>query len=210
LRQRAKTIIGYVGVMGPQDGVDCLLRALQHLAVDLERRDFFCVLIGDGDERASLQKLAARLGIDDFVWFTGRISDASTLVRYLSTADICVVPDPSNPYSDRSTMVKVMEYMAVGKPIVAFDLPEHRVTAQSAAVYVQPNDETKFAEALAALIDDPARRKRMGAFGRQRVNTQLAWCYSAPALLEVYRSLTAIVPDRVVGASARAIERGQR
>jgi glycosyltransferase involved in cell wall biosynthesis len=117
------------------------------------------------------------------------VSDAD-LVRLLSTVDICVDPDPSNSFTDRSTMTKMMEYMALGKPIVAFDLPEHRVTSQAAAVYVPDNDERQFAHAIAELMDDPARRERMGIFGRERVVNELAWRYSAPQLLRVYQTLT--------------------
>jgi len=189
LRQKGKTIIGYVGVMGFQDGVDYLLRALHHLLFDLGRTDFFCVIIGGrGGARASLKALTTQLGLDEYVGFTGWVSDVD-LIRYLSAADICVDPDPSNPFNDRSTMIKMTEYMALGKPIVAFDLPEHRFTAQAAALYVRPNDELEFARALAQLMDDPARRQAMGSFGRRRVETELAWRYSVPHLLEAYRTV---------------------
>jgi glycosyltransferase involved in cell wall biosynthesis len=189
LAQKGLTIIGYVGVMGYQDGVDYLLRALKHLVYDLHRTDFFCVLIGKGDAWASLKALSAELRLHDYVWMTGPVSDAD-LLRYLSATDICVAPEPSNAFNDRSTMIKIMEYMALGKPIVAFDLPEHRVTAQSAALYVPPNDELQFARGLAELIDDPARRQRMGAVGRQRIETTLAWRYSALNLLKAYGLVT--------------------
>jgi glycosyltransferase involved in cell wall biosynthesis len=189
LRQKGKTVIGYAGVMGFQDGVDYLLRALQHLVHDLGRTDFFCVVIGGlGDARASLKLLATKLGLDKYIWFTGWVSN-DDYVRYLSTIDICVEPDPSNPFNDRSTMTKMMEYMALEKSIVAFDLPEHRYTAQAAALYVRPNDEIELARALAELMDDPARRQAMGLFGRRRVETELAWCYSVPHLLAAYRTV---------------------
>jgi len=189
LRQKGKTIISYVGVMGIQDGVDYLLRALHHLVYDLGRRDVFCVLIGGlGSAQPSLRRLATQLGLDDYVWFTGWVSDAD-LLRYIASADICVDPDPSNPFNDRSTMTKMLEYMAQGKPIVAFDLPEHRFTAQAAAMYARPSDELEFARAVAQLMDDPARRQAMGVFGRRRVETELAWHYSARNLVEAYRRL---------------------
>ena len=188
LRQKGETILGYVGIMGPQDGVDYLLRALRHLVYELGRRDFFCVIIGKGDALTDLKKLATQLGINEYVWFTGWVSDAD-LLCYLSTADICIDPDPSNPFNDRCTMNKMMEYMALGKPIVAFDLPEHRVTAQDAAVYAHPNDELDFAQQIAALMDDPERRKKMGQIGRERVETELAWPYQEKHLLEVYEAL---------------------
>ncbi len=188
LRESGRAIIGYVGVMGFQDGVDYLLRALRHLAYDLGRTDFVCLLIGKGDAWASLQGLASQLGLDEYVWFPGYVPDAD-LIRYLSTADICVDPDPSNPFSDRSTMTKMMEYMALGKPIVAFDLPEHRVTAQDAAVYARPNDELDFAKRLAVLMDDAAQRTSMGEKGRARIETALAWSYQEKHLLEAYDRL---------------------
>jgi glycosyltransferase involved in cell wall biosynthesis len=189
LQRTGKTIIAFAGVMGLQDGVDCLLRAVWHLVNDLGRTDFLCLLIGGlGDARPSLQVLSSRLGLDKHVRFTGWVSDAD-YVRYLCSADICVAPEPSNAFTDRSTMLKVMEYMALGKPIVAFDLPEHRVSAQAAALYVRPNDELAFARALVQLMDDPARRKAMGVFGRRRAETDLDWSYSVPNLLLAYQHL---------------------
>ncbi len=192
LRGTGKTIIGYVGIMGVQDGVDGLLRALKHLIGDLGRTDFFCVLVGDGDAWPSLKVLAAELELGEWVWFTGPLAHPDWL-PYLCAADICVEPEPSNPYNDRSTAVKVMEYMALSKPIVAFDLPEHRFSARDAACYVQPNDEREFARTLAELMDDRERRETMGAFGRQRVETALAWPHSVNSLMKVY---TALLPDQ--------------
>ncbi len=190
LRKKATTIIGYVGDMGFHDGVDYLIRAIAHLVYDLGRNDVLCVIVGKGDAVSGLKALTTELGLDAYVWFTGQVSDAD-LFRYLSTADICVDPDPSNPFNDRSSMIKMTEYMTLGKPIVAFDLPEHRVTAQGAAVYARANDEFDFARALAQLMDDPERRQAMGSFGRRRVETELAWCHSVPNLLEAYRRLLA-------------------
>jgi glycosyltransferase involved in cell wall biosynthesis len=187
-RKMGKTIIGYVGVMGVQDGIDYLLRALHHLVHDLGRADFRCFLVGYGDAWVDSKALAHQLGLDEYVLFTGEMSN-DDLLLYLSTADICVDPDPSNPYNDRSTMIKMMEYMALGKPIVAFDLPEHRFTAQQAAIYVTPNDERAFARALERLMDDPLRREDLGAFGRRRIETQLAWDFSIPNLLAAYRAV---------------------
>lgn len=188
LRRKAKTIIGYVGVMGFQDGVDYLLRALHHLVHDFGRTDFYCALIGGGDAWPSLKKLASELALDEYVWLPGFVF-GDGLRRYLSAADICAVPDPSNPYNDRSTMVKIMEYMALGKPIVAFDLPEHRFTAREAALYVPPNDEKAFARALLQLMEDRSRREQLGASGKRRIKNELAWDFSIPRLLTVYRKV---------------------
>lgn len=185
-QSQGKTVIGFVGEMGVQDGVEHLLHALHHLAHELQRTDWVAVLVGTGDTVPQLKALAQQLGLAEQIMFTGFVGYAE-VVRYLSGMHICVSPDPSNPYNDRSTMVKIMEYMAMGKPIVAFDLPEHRVSAGDAAVYVQPNDTAAFARALVGLMDDGARRQQMGHGGRRRVEEQLAWPYSIPQLLQVYQ-----------------------
>jgi glycosyltransferase involved in cell wall biosynthesis len=180
-----KTIIGYVGVMGIQDGVDYLLRSLHHLVYELGRTDFHCVLIGGGAAWEKLKAQALQLGLEDCVQFTGFVF-GEDLRQYLSAADICVDSAPSNSYSDHCTMFKIMEYMSLGKPIVVFDLPEHRFTAQHAAIYVPPNDERSFARALAGLMDDARARVALGVFGRRRIKAQLAWDYSVPYLLDAY------------------------
>jgi glycosyltransferase involved in cell wall biosynthesis len=190
-RSNTKTIIGYVGVTGVQDGLDNLLRSLQHLVYDLGKKEFMCVVVGSGDALSSLKSLAQQLNIADKVLFTGWIDHQAEVARYLSTMDICVSPEPSDPYNDRSTAIKVMEYMALEKPIVAFDLPEHRNTAQDAAVYARPNDEFDFAKQIALLMDDQGRRKKMGQKGRERVEKEVAWQVQEKALLEVYESMTA-------------------
>jgi glycosyltransferase involved in cell wall biosynthesis len=205
LRLKGKTIIGYVGVMGFQDGVDYLLRALHHLIQDLGRTDFCCILIGTGDAWPSLRVLARQLDLDEYVRFTGFVSHED-LLRYLCAADICVDPDPSNPFNDRSTMVKMIQYMSLRKPIVAFDLPEHRLTAGDAAIYVPPNDERAFAKALAHLMDDSSLRETLAAFGLHRFETALAWDFSIPKLLEAYRAVLPPVPANQAIRSAAGIE----
>jgi glycosyltransferase involved in cell wall biosynthesis len=183
-----KTILGYVGVMNPQDGLDYLLRSLAYLAHDLKRTDFYCVLVGSGDSWEELRTQAATLGIADHVLFTGPIADEQ-LLRYLSTADICLDPNPSSPLNDVSTWIKVMEYMALGKPIVSFDLKETRVSAGEAAVFVEPNNVAAFATAIRQLMDDPERRSRMGEWGRARVNDALNWSVTSRSLLAAYDRL---------------------
>lgn len=185
LAKRAPHLIGYIGTMGPQDGVDCWLRAIREMVVTLGRRDFLAVLIGSGDATPGLHVLAKDLDIESFVWFTGRIPEAEVL-SILSTVDVCVQPDPLNPLNDKSTMNKVMEYMSLGKPVVAFDLVETRYSAQDAAVYVTPNIEIEFAKAVVRLMDSPEERRRIGAIGRDRVANMLAWEYSVPNLLDAY------------------------
>jgi glycosyltransferase involved in cell wall biosynthesis len=195
LRNRARTVLGYVGIMGPQDGVDYLLRAIRHLVNDLDRKDVFCVIIGRGDAVLALEDLAESLGIADKVWFAGWLSPED-LPRYLSATDICVDPDPSNPYNDKCTMIKMMEYMIMGKPIVAFDLPEHRVSAGDAAVYARANDELDFARKIEELMDDPDRRRQMGEIGRERVFRDLSWEHQAKKLLAAYEAVTGVGATR--------------
>ena len=120
--------------MGQQDGVDYFLRSLDCLIRELGHTDVYAVIIGKGTAVPKLKRLTAELGLEDRVWFTGRVSQED-LLRYLSTADICVDPDPYDPFNDRSTMIKMMDYMAMAKPIVAFDLTEHRASAEDAALY---------------------------------------------------------------------------
>lgn len=190
LRQRARILLGYVGVMGPQDGLDYLLRTVRHLVYDFGQKDVLCVIIGKGDTLSQLKQLAEEWQIAQYVWFTGFIPDED-MIRTLSTVDICVDPDPSNPFNDRCTMIKMMEYMALSKPIAAFDLPEHRVTAQDAAVYAAANDERDLAARIIWLAEHPEERSRMGQFGRQRVETELAWSHQTPHLLQAYQAVGA-------------------
>lgn len=188
LRSMGKSILVYVGAMNPQDGLDYMLRALRHLAYTLGRSDFYCVAIGPGDSLGYLRRLSTELELDDYVWFTGVISDAD-LMRYLSSADICLDPNPSSPMNDVSTWIKVMEYMAMGKPVVSFDLKETRVSADGAALYAPPNDEVAFAERICELMDRPESRKEMGEIGKQRVKDHLQWNVVSKNLLLAYEAL---------------------
>jgi glycosyltransferase involved in cell wall biosynthesis len=188
VRGSANTVIAYAGVIGYQDGVDYLIRALAHLVGGLDRRDFRCLICGTGDALPEVQALVGEFGLESYVRFTGWLARADLVPRLLA-ADICVAPEPSNPYNDRSTMIKLMEYMALGKPTVAFDLPEHRVTAGEAAVYATPNDELDFARQIARLMDAPDLRARLGRVGKMRIETGLAWPYQAKKLLAAYASL---------------------
>jgi glycosyltransferase involved in cell wall biosynthesis len=189
LRKDGKTLIGYVGVMGNQDGVDYLVRALQHLVKDLGRKDFFCILVGSGVALSRLKSLCQKLDLMEYVLFTGWINNGAQIALYLVSVDVCVAPEPSNLYNDRSTAIKIMEYMAFAKPTVAFDLPEHNFTARGAAVYARPNEELDFAKQIALLMDDPERRKRMGEIGRERIEKELGWHHQGQALLKAYKTL---------------------
>jgi glycosyltransferase involved in cell wall biosynthesis len=190
LRDMQKKILVYVGSLNPQDGVDYLLRSLKHLVEDLKREDFYCLIIGSGDSLGDLRRLADQLGLSGYVELTGYIPDRE-LEASLAAADICVDPDPSSPLNDVSTWIKVMEYMAYGKPIVSFDLKETRFSAQEAAVFVACNDEMAFARALAELMDDGELREKMGRFGRQRVEQELQWSVVGQNLLAAYATVFA-------------------
>jgi len=190
LRVMNKTILVYIGALNPQDGVDYLLRALHQLVQEKRRTDFHCVIMGGGDSLGDLQTLSTQLQLDNYVELTGFISEED-LRANLAAADICVDPDPSSPLNDVSTWIKIMEYMAAGHPIVTFDLKETRYSAQDAAIYVEPNDESRFAEAIVRLMDDPEARRRMGAAGRARVEQHLQWSIVGANLLAAYQTLFA-------------------
>ena len=190
LKKGKPHLLCYLGVMGPQDGVDYALRSLARIRDELGRTDWHAVFMGGGDTFEQMVALSSELGLDDCVEFTGRVSDAD-LLRYLSAADVCLAPDPLNPLNDVSTMNKIMEYMAMAKPIVSFDLVEARVSADEAAVYAAANDESEFAKLVVKLLDDPAERKRMGELGRARVAGPLSWENSRKALLTAYAAALA-------------------
>lgn len=183
LKRGKPHLLAYLGVMGPQDGVDYALRALSRLREI--RQDWHAIFVGSGDVFDEMTSLAAELRLDGSVEFTGRVSNAE-LVRILSTADIGLAPDPKNPLNDVSTMNKIVEYMAMGLPVVSFDLVEARVSAAGAALYARPNDESDFAAQIASLLDHPERREQMAELGRRRAHGELSWDYSAKQLLRAY------------------------
>jgi len=188
LKKGRRYLVGYVGVMGKQEGIDYLLRAAAHLVHDLKRADVHFGLVGGGTSLHEMKALAQQLRIGDYVTFTGRVSDGA-LLGMLNTDDVCVNPDVANEMNDNSTMNKVMEYMALGKPIVQFDLNEGRFSAQQASLYARRNDALDLAAKIAELLDDPARRAAMGAFGRRRVENELEWRHEAPKLIAAYEAL---------------------
>jgi glycosyltransferase involved in cell wall biosynthesis len=185
-----KFMVGYVGVMGKQEGIDYLLQAAAHIVQKVGRKDVHFGLVGGGTSLEEMKRLAGELGIADYVTFTGRVPDAE-LLAMLNTADICVNPDVANEMNDKSTMNKIMEYMALGKPIVQFDLAEGRFSAQDASLYAKNNDAIDMAEKILALLDNPALRQQMSNFGRNRVANELEWKYEIPKLLAAYEQLFA-------------------
>jgi glycosyltransferase involved in cell wall biosynthesis len=181
-------LVGYVGVMGEQENIGSLLMSLHYIVYVLRRTDVHFALVGSGTSLEDLRALAARLRVADYVTFTGRVSD-EIMLKVLNTADVCVNPDAPNAMNDKSTMNKIMEYMALGKPIVQFDLTEGRFSAQGASLYAGNCDVADFAEKIVELLDDPARRSAMGELGRRRVEDKLEWRRQVPALLAAYEAL---------------------
>jgi glycosyltransferase involved in cell wall biosynthesis len=188
LRRGHRFLAAYIGVMGPQDGVDIVVRAADIVINKLGRDDIAFTVMGSGDCLEDLKKLRDELGLADHVEFTGRVPD-EFVTRVLSTADVGLSPDPKNPLNDLSTMNKSMEYMAFELPVIAFDLRETRVSCGDAGVYVTPNDEYQYAQAIVTLMDDDAKRAELGKLGRERVEQELAWCHQERAYLRVYERL---------------------
>ncbi|MFD0149354.1 glycosyltransferase family 4 protein [Streptomyces sp. NPDC055721] len=203
LKRGKPHLLCYLGVMGPQDGVDYALRALAKLRDELGRTDWHAVFVGGGDTFDAMVELSRQLGLAEQVQFTGRIPDAD-LVRYLSTADVCLSPDPHNPLNDVSTMNKVLEYMVMGRPIVSFDLREARVSAGDAAVYAPADDEAEFAKLVAMLLDAPEERARMGEIGQERIGGPLAWRNSQRSLLAAYAAACRDAAPGSTGGQDRA------
>lgn len=177
-------MVGYVGVMGDQEGLDLLLESAREIIID-KGRDVQFVLVGGGPALADLQAMAQDLGLSDYVTFTGRAPD-DVLFDVLSNADVCVNPDRVNPMNDKSTMNKILEYMAFEKPIVQFEVTEGRYSAQAASLYAASNDTSDMAAKILSLIDDPEKSAQMGAYGRTRVETELSWDHQVDTLIAAY------------------------
>jgi len=180
-----RILVGYVGVMGKQEGIDLLLQAVRHIVHAMQRDDIHFGLVGGGTSLDAMKQLSAELDIASYVTFTGRAPEGEML-EMLSTADLCVNPDLPNEMNDKSTMNKIMEYMALGKPIVQFDLTEGRVSAGDASLYAAHHDVPDFAAKIVQLADDAALRERMGQVGRERIETRFEWRHEAPKLLQAY------------------------
>lgn len=198
LKQGRRYLVICLGEMGSQDGVDLLLRTIRHYA-DSYPKDVLFALIGGGPEQQRMQRLAHELALDDWTSFTGRITEDKLLWQYLDSADLCVAPDPLTEYGNMSTANKVIEYMAFGKPIVAFDLTEHRRSAGGNAEYVEPNNDIALSVAMHELLVDESRRREMGRQARAHFRTDLAWENSEKELVALYSRLLGVeqgVPAR--------------
>ena len=185
-RRGRKHLVGYVGIMGSQDGLDYLIDAAALIIRQWCRDDIQFVLIGAGPELPRLQKRVRDLGLADFVEFTGLVSSGRELGSIISSADVCVCPDEANRMNDISTMNKILEYMALGRPIVQFDLHEGRVSAGPASLYAERNDAASLASDIVRLVDDRELAERMGQAGRERFTATLSWESQIPQLLAAY------------------------
>ncbi|MHC5611001.1 MAG: glycosyltransferase family 4 protein [Nostoc sp.] len=187
-RRGKNYLIGYMGVMGEPEGIDYLLRMVYYIVQKKNRSDIHFMLIGSGPAAEKLKNLSKELEVTEFVEFTG-FKQGEELLERLSSCDVCVEPSPTSAYNENCTMNKILEYMAMGKAIVQFDLREGRRSAQEASLYAKPNDEVEFAEKILELLDSPERREKIGAQGRRRMEEILEWQYQAPKLLEAYEKI---------------------
>jgi len=202
LRRGRRHLLAYLGMMGPQDGIDHALRALAALR-HLREDDWRAVFIGEGEVRPQMEGLAVELGLSELVEFAGWRGDLD-IRRILSTADVCLAPDPPSPLNDASTMIKVPEYMAMGCAIASYDLAETRVSAGPAAAYAASSDPEGLGRCVHELLENPVRRREMGQRGRERV-VGLSWRQSAAALLAAYER----VMTRGAGQEERTESRGE-
>ncbi|MBN3879819.1 MULTISPECIES: glycosyltransferase family 4 protein [unclassified Nostoc] len=184
-RRGRNYLIGYMGVMGEPEGIDYLLRMVYYIVHKKNRSDIHFMLIGSGPMAEKLKDLSKELEVNEFVEFTG-FKQGEELLERLSSCDVCVEPSPTSAYNENCTMNKILEYMAMGKAIVQFDLREGRRSAQEASLYAKPNDEVEFAEKILELLDSPEHRDKIGAEGRRRMEEILEWQYQAPKLLDAY------------------------
>ena len=182
-------MVAYVGVIGNQDGLDLLVKVAEYISQKRQRDDIQFVIIGDGSDLENVKALSKKAGLDSVVTFVGRVDDSQRLFTILSTADVCVNPDRPNDMNDKSTTIKLMEYMALGKPVVQFDLIEGHKTALDASLYAKRNDTADFGDKILELLDNPAKAAKMGAFGQDRVRSLLAWEYEEKKLLKVYEAV---------------------
>jgi glycosyltransferase involved in cell wall biosynthesis len=189
-----KHLIGYVGIIANQDGVDLLVKAMSHIVKTYDRHDCGCVIIGDGPAYESLRILAKELAVERYVKFTGYLR-GQELLSHLSSLDIGVIPDPSNPCNDKLSMNKVFEYMALGLPFVQFNLPQSSSEAADAAFVARECSFEALAEVIIKLVDDPAARKRMSAYGIERANREFQWVNEKTSLLSAYSQVLGLSPE---------------
>jgi glycosyltransferase involved in cell wall biosynthesis len=195
LKRGKKYLLAYVGMMGPQEGIDVLLRAVRNLVTVHRRDDFHVHIMGGGTVLERMREYARQLGISGRVTFAGRVS-YEQVMQGIATADLCLCPDPKTPLSDKCSLVKAVEYMSVGRAFVAFELDEVSLSAGTSAIYARPNDELDFADKINYLLDNDALRDTMGRTGRERVMNGLTWEHSKEALLHAYDAAFRALGDR--------------
>lgn len=188
IKKGKRFLAAYIGVMGTQDGVEYIIEAVKYLVHKQKKTNIYFILIGYGDEYQNHQELVKKYNLKDYIEMPGRLPDTD-VIEILSTADVCLAPDPKNGLNEFHTMNKIMDYMRMGKPIVSFDLKESRLSAEIAAVYVPDNEPIPFANAIIRLLKDPEKGKKMSEFGISKVENELKWEYSVTKLLGVYNKL---------------------
>lgn len=188
LNKQGRLVLGYVGIIGVQDGVDNMIRMIDRLRTVHHREDFFAVIVGDGPAAAELRNLVDEFSVADLVCITGMVP-FSSIPAYIASFDICFTPDPINSYNDSCTTIKTMEYMALRKPVVCFRTRENQLTAGDAALYADNNDVAAFARATVRLMDDPVLRQTLGKIGRERIERSLTWNHQAMQLVALYDDL---------------------
>jgi glycosyltransferase involved in cell wall biosynthesis len=188
LREGFRYLVGYVGVLGQQEGIDNLLQAVDHIVRERKRTDVKFIIVGSGPHLKSLIKQSRDLGLEPYVQFTGYVPDG-VLHAVLASSDVCVNPEFGNEFTDKSTMIKIMEYMTFAKPIVQFHTTEGEVSAGESAIYIRENSVPRFAAAILDLLDDPEQRAKMGAWGRKRIEERLGWAKQKQQLADAYRMI---------------------
>lgn len=187
-RKGKKYLVGYVGVMGEPEGIDILLQSISYIVNNLNNKDIHFILVGSGPILEEMKKLASRLAINDYLDFPGRVSD-NELLSILSSCDVCVNPDRNTQFNNLSTMNKVLEYMALGKPLVQFNLLEGKRSAGNASLYAEPDNVEDFAEKILFLLNDKELAKQMGIEGLNRMTQKLSWSHQEKELLKAYKAI---------------------
>ena len=188
IKRGRKYMVGYLGVIGAQEGIEYILEAARYCKEELKRDDIFWGIVGGGNHLDVMKKMCEAMNLNDCVEFTGRVPD-DIMLDYLNTADVCVNSDTYNSMNDKSTMNKILEYMALKKPIVQFELREGRYSARDASLYAEQNNAIDLANKIVSLLDDPDKRNEMGEIGYNRIINELSWEHTSKALLEGYEKL---------------------
>ncbi len=178
-------LVGYVGGIGKQERIENLLEAARYIVYEKGLKNVKFIIVGTGPQWEKLVKLAESMKLDGYVQFTGFVP-YKDFYEILATSDVCVNPEHRNEFTDRSTMLKIMDYMTFGKPIVMFETTEGKVTAGDAALYLKENNNVQFAETILDLLHDKDKRKKMGDIAWRRVDEKLKWDIQKANIKKVY------------------------